>query len=76
MKAVCSSALILPVLLAACAPETAPVPEPPAVEPASMEANAEDAWTARGQEPGWLLTIGNGRAEFGYNYNQTSIPPR
>lgn len=70
MKTVCSAALILPVLLAACAPERAPVPEPPVVEPASTEADAEDTWTARGQEPGWLLTLEGSRAEFGYNYNQ------
>ncbi|MDX2144541.1 MAG: MliC family protein, partial [Rhodospirillaceae bacterium] len=29
-----------------------------------------DGWTARGQEPGWRLTINGGKAEFTYNYGE------
>lgn len=64
MKIAYSAALVLPFLLAACTPETAQAPEPAEV------VGAEGKWTARGQEPGWLLTLEGGRAEFGYNYNQ------
>jgi heat shock protein HslJ len=70
--------------LAACAPEAAVVPEAvpaepaaPVAEPAAVAAPA--TWTARGQEPGWILTIENGNADFTYAYGEQNhkavLPP-
>jgi heat shock protein HslJ len=61
--------------LAACAPEVAVEPAAvpaetaaPVVEPATVDVPAK--WTARGQEPGWILTIENGNADFTYAYGE------
>lgn len=50
--------------------EGAEYPEcgPAAAEPAN--AAPEGRWSAIGQEPGWMLTIEEGEAFFGYDYNQ------
>lgn len=70
--------------LAACAPEAAVEPEPPPAEPAAPVAEpaaapAPATWTARGQEPGWILTINNGNADFSYAYGEqthkAALPP-
>jgi uncharacterized membrane protein len=47
--------------LAACAPT--PPPSTP----------AQERYTARGQEPGWTLTIANGRIDYVGDYGQTRI---
>jgi uncharacterized membrane protein len=51
-------------LLGACTP-------PPAAGPAS--APARENYTARGQEPGWALTIANGRIDYVGNYGEKKI---
>lgn len=59
--------------LAACVPEAVVVPETetaaPVAEPAAV-VTTPAAWTARGQEPGWILTIENGNADFTYAYGE------
>lgn len=70
--------------LAACGraptetPVTAPEPEVAAQAEAPVELPAN--WTARGQEPGWLLTIKEGTADFTYDYGaqtySTLLPER
>ena len=56
------SAIILLLSLAGCAP----LPAPPA--------NAgQERYTARGQEPGWALTIADGRVDYVGNYGETRI---
>jgi len=63
--------------LAACAPKAAVVPEAVLAEPAAVAPPA--TWTARGQEPGWILTIENGNADFSYAYGEQNrkavLPP-
>lgn len=58
--------------LAACGarPATGPdtVPEAAEVAAPKPQVQAPANWTARGQEPGWLLTIQEGTADFIYDY--------
>ena len=58
--------------LAACgaplATEPQEVPEPVQQEAAEPQVSVPANWTARGQEPGWLLTIKEGTADFTYDY--------
>ena len=58
--------------LAACSapPATEPqeVPEPAQQEAVEPQVSVPAYWTARGQEPGWLLTIAEGTADFTYDY--------
>lgn len=70
--------------LAACGgePAEAPVaaPETEAVAEAEGPPGLPEGWTARGQEPGWLLTIKEGTADFTYDYGaqtySTLLPER
>lgn len=43
-----------------------------ATRPVASEASAE-TYTARGQEPGWLLTIAGGRIDYAGNYGGKRI---
>jgi len=58
--------------LAACGAPTATepqdVPEPAQQAVAEPQVSVPANWTARGQEPGWLLTIKEGTADFTYDY--------
>lgn len=45
-------------------PTPAPVPEAPTVK---------EGYTARGQEPGWLLTVAKGRIDYTGNYGEKHI---
>jgi uncharacterized membrane protein len=36
-------------------------------------APVQESYTARGQEPGWLLTIANGRIDYAGNYGDKRI---
>ena len=58
--------------LAACGAPTATepqdVPEPAQQAVAEPQVSVPENWTARGQEPGWLLTIAEGTADFTYDY--------
>jgi heat shock protein HslJ len=58
--------------LAACgappATESQEVPEPAQQEAVEPQVSVPENWTARGQEPGWLLTINEGAADFTYDY--------
>ena len=47
--------------LAACAPKPAPL------------SASQERYTARGQEPGWTLTIANGRIDYVGDYGDTRI---
>lgn len=71
MKGFWISGVAAAVMLAACGNAPAPVPEALAApdENAPKVAGLED-WTARGLEPGWLLTIAGGTADFTYNYGE------
>lgn len=42
-------------------------------QPASAGRSAADAYTARGQEPGWLLTIADGHIDYLGNYGEKRI---
>lgn len=42
-------------------------PSPPRLDP------AKETYVARGQEPGWLLTIANGRIDYVGNYGEKRI---
>jgi heat shock protein HslJ len=83
----CRSALMVAAAmsLAACAreaavaPEAAPAQSAASVAEPALEVAAPAKWTARGQEPGWILTIENGKADFSYAYGEKShtavLPP-
>ena len=45
----------------------------PASGPAPAPAPAHEHYTARGQEPGWALTIANGRIDYIGNYGEKRI---
>ena len=53
--------------------ESLPLPEPVPATPAASAKKAEPPYTARGQEPGWLLTIANGRIDYVGNYGEKRI---
>lgn len=55
--------LISIAVLSACTP-----PQPPA-----GPAPAQERYSARGQEPGWALTIANGRIDYVGNYGEKKI---
>ncbi len=61
----------------AAPPEISAAPATSVAEPAAGA--APETWTARGQEPGWILTIGNGTADFTYAYGERNhkavLPP-
>ena len=40
---------------------------------ATIPPPAQESYTARGQEPGWLLTIANGRIDYVGNYGEKRI---
>jgi heat shock protein HslJ len=71
MKGFWISGVAAALILAACGNAPATVPEPLSwpVE-SSPEVAGLEGWTARGQEPGWLLTIVGGTADFTYNYGE------
>ena len=56
--------LIALAVLGACTP---PPPTP------AVPAPAQERYTARGQEPGWALTIANGRIDYVGNYGEKKI---
>ncbi len=75
MKCICPILMVSLLGLAACseapapaAPADAPAEPAPQAQPAAVAAPA--SWTARGQEPGWILTIENGKADFSYAYGE------
>ena len=51
---------------------TAPPPPPPPPPPPSPAPDGE-SYTARGQEPGWLIEIGDGKIDYTGNYGETRI---
>ena len=73
----CISPILMVSLLGLAACSEAPAPAAPADAPAEPAPQAQPAavaapasWTARGQEPGWILTIENGKADFSYAYGE------
>ena len=58
------AAALLALILPACTPQPAPNGPPN---------SAQEHYTARGQEPGWTLTIANGRMEYVGDYGATQI---
>jgi|GEM_PF-1542719 len=55
------------------APKPLPLPEAVPLPPSAKDKAAEPTYTARGQEPGWALTIANGRIDYQGNYGDTRI---
>lgn len=54
-------------------PLPAPEPEPDPLPPVTAGKSAEPPYTARGQEPGWALTIVDGRIDYQGNYGDKRI---
>lgn len=75
MKRACLVLMLAALPLMACVPAEAPepdaavasAPEAPAVADAGA---APAAWKARGNEPGWILSIADGRLDFAYDYGE------
>ena len=44
-----------------------------AVPPPAPPAPAQEQYTARGQEPGWAVTIANGRIDYTGNYGEKKV---
>jgi len=59
-------------LTAACAYPAVTAPSPAAAEPAEADTAAE-RYEARGQEPGWLLVIHDGRIDYSGRYGEKKI---
>lgn len=55
------------------APKSLPLPEAVPVPPEASGKTAEPPYTARGQEPGWALTISGGRIDYQGNYGDVRI---
>lgn len=54
-------------------PQSLPLPEAVPVPAPAAGKKAEPPYTARGQEPGWALTIAGGRIDYQGNYGDTRI---
>jgi uncharacterized membrane protein len=54
-------------------PQSLPLPEAVPVPASAAGKAAEPTYTARGQEPGWALTITGGRIDYQGNYGDTRI---